>query len=93
MSRNSSRGNPSAITHFDVELNTRQNNLLLQLPNLDSSVIVKKHAVNLNGAAILIQGKVLMLELLQIEICIFGCNLDKSEALFWIGKVKLDCLK
>ena len=53
MSRNSSRGNPSAITHFDVELNTRQNNLLMQLPDFDSSVIVKKNAVNLNDIAAL----------------------------------------
>ena len=53
MSRNSSRGNPSAITHFDVDLNTRQKNLLQQLPNCDSSVIIKKGNVNLKDLAAL----------------------------------------
>lgn len=119
MSRNSSRGNPSAITHFDVELNTRQKNLLQQLPDCDSSIVVNKGDVSLNdlaaltaktgdefamftrgsqrmiirgnasavnindsmdvnyimqdlsGAVILIQEKVLMLNLLRKEICIF----------------------
>jgi len=53
MSRNSSRGNPSAITHFDVELNTRQKNLLQQLPNCDSSIVVNKGDVSLNDLAAL----------------------------------------
>lgn len=53
MSRNSSRGNPSAITHFDVELNTRQKNLLQQLLNCDSSIIVNKGDVSLNDLAAL----------------------------------------
>ena len=53
MSRNSSRGNPSAITHFDVELSTRQKNLLEKLPNCESSIVVNKSDVNLNDLAAL----------------------------------------
>ncbi len=53
MSRNSSRGNPRAITYFDVEINTRQKNILQQLPNCDSSIIVNKGDVRLNDLAAL----------------------------------------
>lgn len=53
MSRNSSRGNPSAITHFGVELNTRQTNLLNRLNAYDSSIVVGKKDVNLNDLAAL----------------------------------------
>lgn len=53
MSRNSGRGNPSAITHFDVELNTRQSNLLNKLNGYDSSIIVRKKDVNLKDLAAL----------------------------------------
>ena len=50
---NSSRGNPSAIMHFDVELNTRQKKLLQKLSDYDSSVIVNKSDVNLKDLAAL----------------------------------------
>ena len=53
MSRNSSRGNPSAIMHFDVELNTRQKKLLQQLSDYDSSIIVNKSDANLKDLAAL----------------------------------------
>lgn len=53
MSRNSGRGNPGAITHFDVDLNTRQKNLLQQLPDCDSSIIISKGDVNLKDLAAL----------------------------------------
>ncbi len=53
MSRNSGRGNPNAITHFGAELNTRQKNLLQQLPDYDSSIIVKKGDVNLKDLSAL----------------------------------------
>ena len=52
-SRNTSRGNPNAINHFDADLNTRQQNLLNQLPDYDSSVIVKKSDVSLSDLAAL----------------------------------------
>ena len=52
-SRNTSRGNPNAINHFDVDLNTRQQNLLNHLPDYDSSVIVKKSDVSLSDLAAL----------------------------------------
>ena len=53
MSRNSSRGNPGAIMHFDVELNTRQKKLLQQLSDYDSSIIVNKSDANLKDLAAL----------------------------------------
>ena len=46
--RNTGKGNPNAIIHFDADLNTRQQNLLNQLPDYDSSVVVKKSDVSLN---------------------------------------------
>ena len=52
-SRNTSRGNPNAINHFDADLNTRQQNLLNQLPDYDSSIIIKKSDVNLNDLSAL----------------------------------------
>ncbi len=51
MSRNSGKGNPGAIMHFDVELNNRQSNLLSKLDGYDSSVVVKKGDVNLKDLA------------------------------------------
>ena len=36
------RGNPNAITHFDIDLNTRQKNLLQQLPDYDSLIKISK---------------------------------------------------
>lgn len=53
MTRNSSRGNPNAIIHFDVELNTRQTRLLQQLPDCDSIILVNKNDVNLRDLAAL----------------------------------------
>ena len=53
MSRNSGRGNPSAIMHFDVELNTRQINLLQQLPTCDASILINRGDVNLKDLAAL----------------------------------------
>ncbi|MCI7791513.1 MAG: RHS repeat-associated core domain-containing protein, partial [Lachnospiraceae bacterium] len=53
MSRNSGKGNPGAIMHFDVELNNRQSRLLSQLDGYDSSVIVRKGDVNLKDLAAL----------------------------------------
>ena len=50
MSRNSSKGNPNAISHFDVELNARQKKLLQQLPDYDSFIVVKKSDVNMKRA-------------------------------------------
>lgn len=52
-SRNSGRGNPNAITHFDVELNTRQKNLLQQLPDYESSITINRGDVNLKDLAAL----------------------------------------
>ena len=51
--RNTGKGNPNAIIHFDADLNTRQQNLLNQLPDYDSSVVVKKSDVSLNDLAAL----------------------------------------
>ena len=52
-SRNTSRGKANAIKHFDVDLNTRQQNLLDQLPDFNSSVVIKKSDVNLSDLAAL----------------------------------------
>ena len=41
------KGNPNAILTFDVELNNRQAQLLAQLPEFDSRVIVPKNSVNM----------------------------------------------
>ena len=45
--RNTGRGKPSAITHYDVALNTRQERLLEQLPAFDSRVTVPKDDVGM----------------------------------------------
>ena len=52
-SRNTSRGKANAIKHFDVDLNTRQQNLLDQLPDFNSSVVIKKSDVNLSDLSAL----------------------------------------
>ncbi len=52
-SRNTSRGKPNAINHFGEDLNARQRNLLNQLPEYDSSTIVRKSSVNLNDLSAL----------------------------------------
>lgn len=46
-SRNNSRGRPSAITHFDVSLDKRQEELLNNLPDVDSRIIIAKNQVNM----------------------------------------------
>ena len=51
--RNSSRGKPGAITHFDAELNTRQKELLDQLPDFDSRVMVEKDAASMTDLSAL----------------------------------------
>ena len=45
--RNTGKGNPNAILHFDVDLNNRQSKILEQLPEYDSRVIVPKNSVNM----------------------------------------------
>lgn len=51
--RNSARGKPSAITHYDVELNTRQQRLLDALPSYNSRATVNKRAVSMSDLAAL----------------------------------------
>lgn len=45
--RNTGKGNPNAILHFDVDLNNRQSKILEQLPEYDSRVIVDKKSVSM----------------------------------------------
>ena len=45
--RNTGKGKPSAITHYDVDLNNRQKELLEQLPEFNSSVVVSKNNVGM----------------------------------------------
>lgn len=45
--RNTGRGKPSAILHYDVELNTRQQTILNQLPQYNSRTSVKKNDVSM----------------------------------------------
>ena len=45
--RHTGKGKPAAITHYDVELNNRQQRLLEQLPEFDSRVTVPKDDVGM----------------------------------------------
>ena len=45
--RNTGKGKPAAITHYDVELNNRQQRLLEKLPEFDSRVTVPKDDVSM----------------------------------------------
>ena len=45
--KHTGKGNPNAILIFDVELNTRQKQILEQLPEYDSRAIVPRETVNM----------------------------------------------
>ena len=45
--RHTGKGKPAAITHYDVELNNRQQRLLEQLPEFDSRITVQKDDVSM----------------------------------------------
>ena len=51
--RNSGKGNPNAILHFDRPLNRRQTAILDALPEFDSRTTVKKRDVNMRDLAAL----------------------------------------
>ena len=51
--RNTGKGNPSAILHFDRPLNNRQQRLLALLPEVDSRATVKKQAVSMRDLSAL----------------------------------------
>ena len=51
--RNSGKGNPNAILHFDRPLNRRQTAILNALPSFDSRTTVKKRDVNMRDLAAL----------------------------------------
>lgn len=51
--RKTEDGNPSAITHFDVSLNKRQQKLLDKLPEYDSQVVVPKKSVSMKDLSAL----------------------------------------
>ena len=51
--RHNGKGNPNAINIFGAELNNRQKQILEQLPDFDSSVIVPKDSVNMADLAAL----------------------------------------
>ncbi len=51
--RNTTKGNPNAIYHFDVDLNERQKLLLEQLPEFNSQVVVDKKNVNMSDLSAL----------------------------------------
>lgn len=51
--RNTGKGNPSAVLHFDRPLNNRQAKLLAQLPEYDSRAVVRKRDVNMHDLAAL----------------------------------------
>ena len=51
--RNSGKGNPNAILHFDRPLDRRQTALLDALPGYDSRTTVKKRDVNMRDLAAL----------------------------------------
>ena len=51
--RNTGKGNPNAILHFDVALNNRQSKVLEQLPEYDSSVIVDKKSISMTDLSAL----------------------------------------
>ena len=49
--RNTGKGNPAAITHFDRPLNKRQQELLDSLPDFGSRIVVRKGDVNMTDLA------------------------------------------
>lgn len=51
--RKTESGSPSAITHFDVKLNKRQQKLLDKLPEYDSQTVVPKKSVNMKDLSAL----------------------------------------
>ena len=51
--RKTESGNPSAISHFDVSLNKRQQKLLDKLPEYDSQTVVPKKSVNMKDLSAL----------------------------------------
>lgn len=51
--RNSGKGNPNAILHFDRPLNRRQTAILNALPSFDSRTTIKKRDVNMRDLAAL----------------------------------------
>ena len=51
--RNTGKGNPNAMTHFDRPLNNRQQRLMDQLPSYDSRATVRKQDVNLRDISAL----------------------------------------
>jgi hypothetical protein len=51
--RNDSRGNPNAVLHFGQPLNTRQQELLDNLPEYDSRAIVPKNSVKMSDLSAL----------------------------------------
>lgn len=51
--RNTGKGNPSAMLHFDRPLNNRQTRLLERLPEYDSRTTVPKKEVNMRDLAAL----------------------------------------
>lgn len=51
--RNTGKGNPNAILHFDIALNNRQIKILEQLPEYDSRVIVDKKSVSMTDLSAL----------------------------------------
>ena len=51
--RNKGEGNPSAIIHFDISLNKRQQRVLEQLKEYDSSCIVNKKDISMKDLAAL----------------------------------------
>lgn len=51
--RNTGKGNPNAILHFDVDLNNRQSKILKQLPQNGSRIIVDKKSVSMTDLSAL----------------------------------------
>ena len=52
-SRNSSKGNPSAIVHFGMPLNKRQASILEKLPKFDTHIILNKKDVSKRDLSVL----------------------------------------
>lgn len=51
--RNTGKGKPNAILHYDVELNNRQKEILKKLPQYDSRALVPKKSVSMTDLAAL----------------------------------------
>lgn len=51
--RHTEKGNPRAISHFDVSLNKRQQKILDKLPEYDSRITVPKKSVNMKDLSAL----------------------------------------